>query len=114
PPNKWADFGTRVHELLESWLQHGTAPDPATAEGRCAIPALSILPPPRSDLAVETECDFYHEGVHYTGRIDLIYGLRSREIVVVHDHKTTGDFKWSKSPAQLVDDPQRVIYSHWA
>lgn len=78
------------------------------------MPALASLPAPGTDLAVEVPIDLVYDHVHYVGYVDLVYGLDPGRIVVVHDHKTTGDLKWAKSPEELTDDPQRVTYSFWA
>jgi hypothetical protein len=110
--NQWAEFGTRAHALIEGWLVDRKAPDPSTPEGACVVPALAHLPAPGSDLAVEVPIDFQYENVAYVGYADLVYGYRPREIVVVHDHKSTGDLKWAKTPEDLVEDPQRITYSH--
>lgn len=112
--NQWAEFGTRAHTVIERWLVERVAPDPSTPEGACIVPALASLPAPGTDLAVEVPIDLVYENVQYVGFVDLLYGYRPHEIVVIHDHKTTGDLKWAKTPEELVDDPQRITYSHWA
>lgn len=92
---------------------HAQPIDPGTPEGACVVPALAHLPPPRSDAVCEQPVDFYVEGVHYTGYIDLLHSLAPKVSIVVHDHKTTGSLRWAKTPAELLEDPQRILYSYW-
>lgn len=108
-----AAAGELVHKVLEHWMRDAVPPDPNTPEGRCALPGLPYLPLP-GVAAVELRLDMPHEGVHYNGRIDYLYGYEPARVVIVGDHKTTGDFKWVKTSAQLLVDPQRIIYSRWA
>jgi len=110
--NRYAAFGSRAHTIAENWLISRTPPDPTTAEGACILAGLDSLPQPGT-AAVELRLDAMHEGIHYTGRIDFLYQSGPR-LIVVGDHKTTGDLTWAKTPTDLEDDPQRVVYSWWA
>ncbi len=125
PEKPAAAFGSRGHTVAENWLQFGTPP-PATPEGRCMLAGLEWLPLPQDkNKVVEHRFDVTIGGVDYTGRIDLLYGYDPGRIVMVCDHKTTGDLKHMMTLDGMVDgeydyekdfrtDPQRVIYSHWA
>jgi hypothetical protein len=42
---------------------------------------------------------------------ELSDAKRGQRVPLVLDHKTTGDLKWAKRPAELVTDPQAVIYA---
>ncbi len=107
--NEWAEFGDRVHKILENWLQFGIVPDLNTREGACAFAGLHYLPMP-PQVGVERTFEFMFGGVVYTGRIDLLYGYRPQVSVCVEDHKSTGDLKWAKTTEQLQDDPQWITY----
>ena len=111
--NKYADFGTRVHTILENWLTDRTPIDTTTAEGKTAVAGLPYLPLPGHAL-VEYNARPRMLVVTWDMRIDFLYGHVLRDTIVVGDHKTTGDWRWAKTPEQLADDPQRVVYSHWA
>ena len=110
----YSEFGDRVHLIQEGWLRDGVPPDADTKEGRCALSGLHNLPMP-GEAAVELRFDRVWGGIEYTGRIDFTYGYEPGRIIVVGDHKTTGDLKWmAEKSAKFDNDPQRVIYSHWA
>ena len=106
-------FGTRVHEILENWLEHKTLPSANTDEGLCALSGISHLPMPKTDgMVVEAPLDMVYDGVTYVGRIDLL--IVDGDAVTVLDHKTCSDLRWMKTEDELLDDPQRIVYSHWA
>lgn len=62
--NEYAAFGTRVHSILERWLEHRVTPDHKTAEGLCALAAVPELPQPQQPgAAVEHGFAFVSDGV---------------------------------------------------
>lgn len=109
-PNKFAGMGVLVHQVLAAWLAEGKAPDPDTEEGRVATAALKHLPQPGPDLFIEQYLELNREAALYRGYSDLIY-KGSDGVPVVHDHKTTLDFKWAKTEDELRNDVQAPLYA---
>lgn len=117
-----AAAGDRVHRVLESWLQDRIVPNPATPEGRCALTGIHHLPQPGQVLvehAIRT--DLGTPPAAYSMRLDMLYGYAPGRVVVVGDHKSTGDISRlakrvaHEDPSQdFVTDTQRIIYCHWA
>ena len=130
-PNEYAAFGDRGHLVAERWLRDGIPPNPDEPEGACILAGIDRLPMPGTAL-VETRFDFMSDGhqvgyydpehpdatpegwAHYTGRIDFLYGYDPGRVIVVGDHKTTGNLTYAKDEDVLRADPQRIIYSVWA
>jgi len=108
PPSEAMKRGTRIHAAIEAYLVDGT-PLPDDAEGRIARPALTRLPPagsvPRDQVEsrFETPAEVY--GVPFVGVIDLL------EPDTITDHKTTSDFKYTKTEEELRADPQAQAYA---
>lgn len=137
-PHYSAALGKRVHSILEGWLRHGTPPDPMetlTLEtrrgpkdyypGQIAEAGLHYLPPPGIP-AVERHITLVSEASYWRGFKDFehIEGPDGRphqphplaaqlpgHVVVTGDHKTTSDYKWAKTEADLLEDPQAMIYA---
>jgi len=99
--------------VLEEYLLNGKAPDRDTKEGAIAIPGLKHLPQPGQAIV---------EGGFTWELPDRPYDVRG--IIDCHDyvdgvpriidHKTTGDFKWARTPAQLREDTQATVYAGYA
>ena len=121
PAASSAQVGSRVHEILEVYLTHGTPPnymevlelpnargEKKTYEpGRIAEAFLPFLPPPGPHLDIEAE--FWHS--YYYGKIDVAY-LSETGVPVVMDHKTTSNIKlYAKTEQDLLGDPQAMIYA---
>lgn len=102
--------GRKVHGILEGWLRHGIAPDESTEEGAIAMHMIPELPTPGTPgLEIEEHFLWEHAGFKYQGLKDLRYwhnGVR-----IVHDHKTTSQPKYFKTPEILRQDVQGVIYA---
>lgn len=116
-PTGSAQLGSSVHAMLERYLQFGELPDQSTREGQIASAGLHLLPEPSKSIIVEDEFTFRSPaGFLYGGRVDFQYHLpggfqgSGPPVWVVGDHKTTGDFKWMKTPDKLQHDPQAIIY----
>lgn len=107
--NKYAAFGSKVHEYREHWLRDCVPPDANTPEGRCAIAGLELLPMPGT-VGVEVGIRFTFEDVVYVGYADVLQWAP----VHVHDHKSCGSFDYALTEQDLLTDPQRIIYSFWA
>lgn len=109
PPNRYADYGVRVHKLLDAWFSKGEMP-PNTPEGLTARAILRHLPPPQTPgLEVEKEISLSLGGVKFKGFIDLRL-IPGRDVPLVSDHKTTGSFEWAKTPTDLPKDVQATLY----
>jgi len=111
--NEAAAAGERMHTVLERWLEYGTPPDLGTDAGRTAVAGLGLIPGPHV-AQVELKFEHEHQGVTYNGRIDFAAGYEPGRFVLVGDHKSIGDIRRAKSIEDLRDDPQWVIYGHWA
>lgn len=136
--NEYAAFGTRVHGILERWLEHRLTPDHKTAEGLCALAAVPELPQPQQPgAAVEHGFAFVSDGVTvilcdsddaalavahaarlgpawvaYVGRIDLLDRFTPAAYVRVTDYKTCGDLaRADETRGSFEENVQRIVYS---
>jgi hypothetical protein len=119
PPKPSAQVGTRVHEIIEGWLQYGTPPDEQEVisvgdrvyyPGKIAARGLHMLPPPNPGHGIEAGFEFGR----WAGRIDLIPAREEWKdgVPAVFDHKTSTDPKaWGKSPEDLTTDTQAIVYA---
>jgi hypothetical protein len=110
-------LGSAVHKVLEDYLLRGDLPThyPLTIEGKNYVPGaiaaagLDFLPTPGEAL-VESEIRFETLNASWVGYVDA---LLTGEDPVIFDHKTTSDFKWSKTPTDLFHDTQANLYAFW-
>ena len=125
PPNKFAELGIKVHEVLEKWLRDGIAPDTSTIEGAIAHSGIQHLPSPGT-ARVEQESMVVTEQADYAVRVDYAHMVQPEDLAlrgwdalvrdsrralpVVGDHKTTGDTKYAKREAELRHDEQVGLY----
>lgn len=124
PQNHSAAAGDRAHKVLEDWLQFGKPTYEATTFkvmnwkkreevsydiASIVTPAVPFLPAPGPHNKVEGSFSFDL----FRGRLDLegIGEVQGHHIPIVYDHKTTGDFKWAKTPETLSTDPQAMLYA---
>lgn len=121
-------LGSRTHEILEDWLEHGTPPDPREAftythprsptevitvhPGQIAQAGLHLLPAPKT-VHVEAELHLKTKVGAYYGRID-VHGLDPDGVPFILDHKTTAGFRYALTPATLAEDVQALLYAAWA
>ena len=110
--NKSAALGEAVHALLEDWLRDGT-PIPDTFEGKIAMAGIHLLPAP-GVAEVERKFRFQTPTAKYTGKVDFHYRDPATGLWVIGDHKTTSGLGWAKTPDNLREDPQAMIYAHEA
>jgi RecB family exonuclease len=118
PQNIAAQKGKIVHAVLEAWLKEGKPIDPdMEAEladgsrfkpGPIAAAGLKHLPMPKT-CGTERHIFVQTEKISYQGYID--FDEKDKEVPVVGDHKTTGDFKWAKTEEDLRKDPAATIYA---
>ena len=106
PSSPAAERGSRVHEQIEAYLEHGTQPTDGAA-----LAMLPNLPGAGSVAGELIEVDFAYTPpgwpVPIRGRVDLLDPEHGRII----DHKTTASLSYAKSPEMLPFDPQAIVYS---
>ena len=107
PTSPGAAFGTRGHAAVETRIQTGAWPDdpevvPIAMAGWRFIPQDQIL-------LVEKEMHLEDAALPIIGRIDLI----APESSVIIDHKFMSSLRYVKTPAQLAEDPQAILYCTW-
>ena len=108
-PNAQAEAGTKVHEVLEAYLETGKL-SLDDDYGKIAQAGLKFLPDPGIDKKhIEEWFEFEVEGILYRGKIDLHMPPEDNQSYVL-DHKTTSDFKWVKPAEVLGEDVQQVLY----
>jgi hypothetical protein len=107
-----AAFGDRAHKLKEAWTRHGTWTEEiaASPEGKCLAAGLHHFAPPQQAIA---EREVYRPmlGVMWHFKVDETSQWVPGASVLVSDLKTTGNLAYAKTPEQLLDDPQRIVYA---
>lgn len=117
PGSPRADLGSERHSELEAWLRYHQAP---STTGMARVLPHFPMPAPTGS------------GVRSEELFGFIFGRDGREIVfsgwkdarlppdavssvgstpVVYDLKTTGDFRWKKTPTQLRENLQAAVYA---
>jgi hypothetical protein len=115
-------LGTKIHSEFEGYLISGEWPGKDEAAKACAQAALRNLPKPGKDLAVEAGFQIplgttAPDGTPQTmiGFVDLAHARASGNgTLTVRDHKTTKDYVWNKTEAELRHNVQANIYAYWA
>lgn len=99
------ELGTKVHSEIEAWLLHGTAPGDIAAAGVSRLPS-----PPVRPESVEQKFALVGDGlpVPLVGAIDLVE--RGPWPTRITDHKTVSAKKHMKTPEQLKEDVQAIVY----
>lgn len=109
--NKFAQLGIDVHQELEDWIRHQKA-----VQSDILIPSLKHFPMPGEGVVAERMCglkvEIGDEEYGFQGKIDV--SLLNKTQPQNFDLKTTGDFKWAKTPEDLLYDTQRVFYGIFA
>jgi CRISPR/Cas system-associated exonuclease Cas4 (RecB family) len=109
PAKSAAKLGSQVHHILEEYQTNGTEP-PDTKAGRIASCGLDKLPDPNG-LEIERSITLpLSENSKILCRIDML----GKDRFYVGDHKTTSDFKWAKTRAELNTDVQLLTYAYAA
>lgn len=128
-------LGKEAHKIIEAWYLSFVSPDHPqidpeiwhTEPGRVVLAGLHLLPHPSTLAWWATEQKIPDSFVHdisggqysyeFNAYIDL---LATRKVATAHgyqiidDHKTTSDFEWMQKPAELLEDPQGVMYPLYA
>lgn len=113
--NPTAEFGKRVHDIIDKWLTQKIPPDGSTKEGRCALAMLHLIPPPDTPgMLVEHRWSLVLWGIEHKGCADLAYGFRPGISVVTDDHKTKSRPKQVMTETELLENIQRIVYAYWA
>jgi hypothetical protein len=111
-------LGKEMHAWLEHYMRGGTI-NTDTLAGARAFPALRHIPRPEDCLEIRIEERGYFDTRRVNASVkpfafnfflDLEYQLRSDHRHYVIDYKSTKDFGYAKTVAQLRDDPQGIIY----
>jgi hypothetical protein len=106
-PSKAQIMGSEVHKVLEEYFAEDRIL-PSNRAGEVASAGLHLLPARGATvLGVEKDLFFQASGKPYwfRGIVDLLTDTH------MFDHKTTSDFRWAKTPAELRTDPQAIIYA---
>lgn len=95
--------GKEIHAILEQWALGSDFP--CSAYGDRARSAIRYVP-----RGVEPEARFFWDshGVRWKGTLDFL--LVDGPVAIVGDYKTTSNAQWVKTPEQLDDDLQRLLY----
>lgn len=112
PSGPAAELGTRVHTIAELYFRTGA--HPAHHEDVEAARVFESMMPHYPSFVdeqfeVEQHINLRFDDIDFHGFQDL--GFYDDGRYVVTDHKTTGDFRWSKSEESLKRDPQGLIYA---
>lgn len=132
PPSTPAQArGTVVHAALESYLKTGkVAPEIVTQAAEIGIPEHDLLAfveaikpyygapgTPGTVTEYKDEIKTYTEGPVYVTVVDHACEVtidKYGTIPQIDDLKTTSDFRYCKTPEQLVKDVQMISYAKWA
>jgi hypothetical protein len=106
PGTSATDFGGLTHAILESYKRDGLPINMMTEEGAVAAEAIPYVEDFRVETGARFEGEFTFQGRHkWRGAIDISAPGK------VVDYKTTSNFKWAKTPEDLLHDPQAVLYA---
>jgi len=103
--------GKRIHAKLEQYLKTHQLPSVNDCDYVLIKKASQYLPD-HNDTLIEHEFHLptFEDGPELLGYIDLV-DKKSEEI---WDHKTTSDFRYNKTPEELRNNLQMLVYAMWA
>ena len=115
PGTDATELGSRIHDVLEHYIQDGSIIDDTTTEGRIAAGAIPYIPMPKTEgvgcevsldeLPLQEPCV-----LPFKGFIELLD--TRNDVVVLTDYKTSSNpKKYGKTPEQLRTNTQMVIYA---
>ena len=112
PKTPAQDLGSNVHEVLEIYLLTGQITDVPILRPfvEAAIPHLPTPPIHPSLVERRAFLDTFPGGPKWMLVIDLLIDTTPPTI---HDHKTTSDFRYALTPAEIQEDTQCVSYTKW-
>ncbi len=111
PGSKYTEFGTALHKVAEDYLRDGKPPEPTDPVAKIALAGKRYWPDPGT-AEIEKYFRWDDGSLTVLGYMD-IYQERARTTLVA-DHKSTGDFRWIKAPAELGRNVQANIYAYMA
>lgn len=102
--------GTQIHKEIERYYADGNK-----ELSDVAIAMLAHLPAPGPNVLVEHRIGgFEVAGIQACGDVDYVH-LIDQDTVEILDSKTTSSIsKWAKTPEQLADNIQMLLYGFWA
>jgi hypothetical protein len=111
PPTEATELGSKTHDLVDNVYKNNQPISDGSKAAQMAKELITVLPPPNSWIFSESvyyiEVEHKESKVFFTARIDLLDFAQN----IVFDHKTTGNFKWAKTPITLQSDLQAIVYS---
>jgi hypothetical protein len=127
PTTPAQQLGTDIHASIEHYERTGEILD--NKWKRFVVAVIPFLPKlPADDLLIEHRFTLptFEGGPWWLGYIDLAYEEKllhlpeecgdpavTSQLPVVNDHKTTSDFRYAKTPAEIQDDTQMCSYAKW-
>lgn len=121
PGSPSQELGTKIHAEIEGYLTKGAWPNEDPTALVAAQASVKNLPKPGPDLLVEHEFVLPigskapgGEPQMMGGFVDLAHGRALKEgKLVIRDHKTTKDYVWNKTEAELRHNTQGITYAFW-
>lgn len=111
PPSDPMQIGIDTHDLVDRFYRLGIVPEGNSKPAVMARELLLGLPKPApwifSENTYYIEIEHNDVSVYFVAKIDIL----DFQANTVHDHKTTGNFKWALTPDGLQVDLQAIIYS---
>jgi hypothetical protein len=111
PRTPQQELGSHVHKGIEHYLRTGEI---AVDDRQAYVEAAKdFLPEPAQDghlIEHKFILPTFKDGPPWVGYIDL--GIDD-EPPIVCDHKTTSDFRYAKTPAEMEEDTQLCSYAKW-
>jgi hypothetical protein len=117
-PEPWkpaAEKGSKVHKTTEGFLRTGEIAEAEPEIKAIFLAGIANLPTRHPDLLIEQrfELPTYPGGPFWVGYVDL-FDPRATPRRRVLDHKTTSDFRYCKTPQELLENLQLMAYGWWA
>lgn len=116
PRQKSAALGKAVHAVLEEYYRGGS-PNWGTRPGQIALAGRAWLPGREECDEILPERPVSLDSTRYVGGMERIEIQGYEDLVVrqgrawyLYDYKTTKDFKWQKTEAEVVGDEQGCVY----
>jgi len=111
--NRFAERGTKMHDIAEAYLVLGEQPDTSERYGLLFSKGIKFLPPARlPTLEVERKFEYISEsGIWYIGAQDYVWPENEFGLVQIGDHKSLTKFKWALNEESLRNNTQAGLYT---